>query len=250
MSTPSFATMRGFWQAFWRSRAVDAGRGHGVLMRSIARPLERARDLARSIAVGNLDNVLPTHGRDEVGQLVDALGKMQDSLRERRTADERTLGRERADQECARQVHHARHDRRRRRRHPLHERVPGRDDDGRGGGHPQGAPGIRCQDAHRPQLRRVPQESGAPANLLSSLRATHRAEIKVAAAHVLAHRQPHRRCRGAVVGTVVEWRDRTEEVEVEREVAASSWRRPIAGTSPGASAWRQERLLQGTRRRA
>ncbi|MEN9868767.1 MAG: hypothetical protein RL748_4357 [Pseudomonadota bacterium] len=50
------------------------------LIRSITRPLKQAVELANSVAAGRLDTVLTVQSRDETGQLMVALGKMQAML--------------------------------------------------------------------------------------------------------------------------------------------------------------------------
>ena len=57
-------------------------------------------------------------------------------------------------------------------------------------------------------------------NMLAHLRSTHRAEIKVGKLTFSLTANPIIDTDGKHVGTVVEWKDRTEEVAVEQEVAA------------------------------
>ena len=54
-----------------------------LITRSVAEPLRAAARLARQIAAGQMQGVLPPAGRDEVGALVRALGRMRGSLVER-----------------------------------------------------------------------------------------------------------------------------------------------------------------------
>lgn len=54
-----------------------------VFARSITRPLAGSVRLAEAIAGGKLDNAIVATGRDEVADLVHALGKMQDDLKAR-----------------------------------------------------------------------------------------------------------------------------------------------------------------------
>ena len=53
-----------------------------LFRRQIVRPLNEAVQVAQGIAEGKLDNTLPAHGKDEIGQLLMALGQMQGSLRQ------------------------------------------------------------------------------------------------------------------------------------------------------------------------
>lgn len=57
--------------------------------RSVTRPLSQAGDAANRIAQGDLDTEIRAEGRDETGQLLETLAKMQQQLRERITADAR-----------------------------------------------------------------------------------------------------------------------------------------------------------------
>ncbi len=50
-------------------------------VRSITRSLAQARSLAERIAGGDLSHDVQVHNRDEVGQLVEAMGRMQEALR-------------------------------------------------------------------------------------------------------------------------------------------------------------------------
>ncbi|HEV8690279.1 MAG TPA: EAL domain-containing protein [Ideonella sp.] len=54
-----------------------------LITRSVALPLRQAAQLAREIALGRMEGVLPPAGRDEVGSLVRALDHMRGSLAER-----------------------------------------------------------------------------------------------------------------------------------------------------------------------
>ncbi|MBI1395787.1 MAG: HAMP domain-containing protein [Betaproteobacteria bacterium] len=58
-------------------------------------------------------------------------------------------------------------------------------------------------------------------NLLGGLRATHRAQIKVGGMHFALTANPIFDEAGKRLGTVVEWKDRTQEVAVEGELATS-----------------------------
>ncbi len=66
------------------------------LSRAILRPIQDLTVSARELGEGNLDQVLPVSGRDELGQLADAFNKMAGKLREyRQTTDaEVTLARQ------------------------------------------------------------------------------------------------------------------------------------------------------------
>jgi methyl-accepting chemotaxis protein len=53
-----------------------------IITRSITRPLRRARDVSGAIAAGRFDNDIESGSRDETGELLSSLGKMQASLLE------------------------------------------------------------------------------------------------------------------------------------------------------------------------
>lgn len=53
-----------------------------VLIRSITRPLQHALNLANNVGQGKFDNHLPDAAKDETGQLIAALGKMQAVLQQ------------------------------------------------------------------------------------------------------------------------------------------------------------------------
>jgi len=51
-------------------------------VRGLARSITQARDLAERIAQGDLSNEVRSDSDDEIGQLVSAMGQMQESLRD------------------------------------------------------------------------------------------------------------------------------------------------------------------------
>ena len=60
--------------------------------RSLTDPLVEAITIAKSIAEGQLNNTINRKGKNEIGQLLSALGNMQDNLNERTKATQRELG--------------------------------------------------------------------------------------------------------------------------------------------------------------
>ncbi|WP_435276612.1 methyl-accepting chemotaxis protein [Psychrobium sp. nBUS_13] len=60
--------------------------------RSLSEPLVEAITVAKSIADGKLDNTINRNRNNEIGQLLSALGNMQDNLNERNKATQRELG--------------------------------------------------------------------------------------------------------------------------------------------------------------
>ncbi len=59
---------------------VGSAAGALLLARSITRPLEQARNAARAIAQGDLGVDIGEHGKDEIGQLLGEMQRMQQSL--------------------------------------------------------------------------------------------------------------------------------------------------------------------------
>lgn len=81
------ATQARFQQVFWVS-ALAVGAGLLVaglagitLVRAIVKPLAQAVAVAQGVADGNLEQVIDTQGRDETGQLLQALQRMNTRLR-------------------------------------------------------------------------------------------------------------------------------------------------------------------------
>ncbi|CAC9686115.1 methyl-accepting chemotaxis protein [Delftia tsuruhatensis] len=61
--------------------AVALGLGLALLIaRSVARPLQQAVELAQAVAAGDLSSRIQAHGKDETGQLLQALQHMNESL--------------------------------------------------------------------------------------------------------------------------------------------------------------------------
>jgi methyl-accepting chemotaxis protein len=69
---------------------VAGGLAFGIT-RSITRPVAQAVEAAESITRGDLDRVIPEHGNNEVGQLLNNMRAMQSALRQTRLADEQRL---------------------------------------------------------------------------------------------------------------------------------------------------------------
>ncbi|MCV2354735.1 methyl-accepting chemotaxis protein, partial [Paucibacter sp. B2R-40] len=62
-----------------------------AVTRSITQPLSRAIKTAAAVGQGDLDNDIPTEGQDEPGRLLASLAEMQDQLRARNERDVRLL---------------------------------------------------------------------------------------------------------------------------------------------------------------
>ena len=190
-----------------------------AITRSVTRPVRRAVDLASSVAAGHLDNAIDSSARDETGDLLRAIAGMQASLLERREADDRALAENlrirNALDRCTTNVMIA-------------------DPDGKI---------IYCNESvgtmlagNERELRKsLPRFEAAKVvgsnfdefhrnpshqrNVLAALKGTHRTQIQVGALNFGLIASPVVSPEGVRLGTVVEWKDRTAEVAVEKEVA-------------------------------
>ena len=190
-----------------------------VFARSITRPLGGAVGLATSVAEGNLENTVTVVGTDEVSELMRALDQMQSDLR-RRTETERRVANETLRLKVALDV--------------TSNNVMVADPDGLI---------IYCNAAVLDMMRNAEADirrdlpnfradsilgsnfdafHKAPAhqrNVLAALKGIHRAQILVGGRTFALVASPIVNERAERLGTVVEWRDRTAEVAIEREVA-------------------------------
>lgn len=86
------ATYENAARVLFSMAAIAALLGFGaafLVTRSVTRPLRVAGDAANRIATGDLDTEIKTESRDEMGQLLETLAKMQQQLRDRIAADAR-----------------------------------------------------------------------------------------------------------------------------------------------------------------
>lgn len=186
--------------------------------RQITRPLQEAVRVAEAVAAGTLDNRIDQSGKDEPAELLGALAKMQDDLRVRLEADRR-IANETQRIKVALDV--------------GSNSVMVADPDGQI---------IYCNAAVLDMMRSAEADirrdlpafradrilgssfdvfHKAPAhqrNLLAGLASIHRAEIQVGGRTFALAASPVLGAGGERLGTVVEWRDRTAEVAIEREV--------------------------------
>jgi len=190
-----------------------------LFIRSITRPLAAAVDLAGAVADGKLDNPIVIEGRDEASELFSALNKMQGDLRLRieseRQAANATLRVKTALDVSSNCVMLA-------------------DPDGQViyanaallGMMREAEADVR---AELPQFRadaiigsnidvyhRNPAHQRA---LLGGLKSQHRTEIGIGRRRFSLVATPIIDEQGKTLGSVAEWRDRTAEVEIEREVS-------------------------------
>ncbi|MBI2277421.1 MAG: CZB domain-containing protein [Dechloromonas sp.] len=187
--------------------------------RQITRPLQDAVNVAEAVAAGNLDNRIDRSGADEPAQLMLALEKMQADLK-RRIEAEHKVADETLRIKVALDV--------------TSTNVMVADPDGTV---------IYCNASVLGMMRQAEEDirtalpgfradailgSGfdhcfqtplRQTNLLAELRGMQRAELNIGGRHFTLVASPVVNQGGDRLGTVVEWRDRTSEVEIESEVA-------------------------------
>lgn len=187
--------------------------------RQITRPLRQALAVADSVAAGNMENPIDLSGQDEPAQLMLALDKMQTDLKLRAQADRRA-----ADETLRIKVA----------LDVTSNNVMVADPDGKiiycnasvlemmrqaESDLRQQLPNFRADAILGSNFDIYHRQPGHQRNLLAGLKATHRTEINIGKRHFNLVACPIINARGERLGTVVEWRDRTAEVEIEGEVA-------------------------------
>jgi methyl-accepting chemotaxis protein len=190
-----------------------------VMLRTVVRPLRGGVALAGAIAGGRLDNAVVARGSDEIAQLVSALGRMQDELRARLQA-ERTIAQEalrvKSALDCGNTpvriadadgtivyVNDAMRSALRRIEAELARRVPG----------------FRADSVVGSSVGVFHEDPAAVVERLKALRSTARLEMRMGGRDFLVSTTPIVDASGAVVGSVGEWLDLTEQKAAEREVA-------------------------------
>ena len=190
-----------------------------VSRRLISRPLARAISIADRVAAGDLDTAIISQGQDETAQLLQALSRMQDGLRQRaerdlaeareslriRTAlDSVTTNVMIADR--ARDIVYV--------NRPLQQMLAAAQDDLR-----RDLPGFDASTLVGTNIDGFHKAPDHQAAMLSRLRETHRAQILVGGRSMRLIITPILDAAGQSEGFVVEWADRTDEVSVEAEVS-------------------------------
>jgi methyl-accepting chemotaxis protein len=188
------------------------------LRRSIVGPINQAVLAANKVKEGDLEYAIPTGRRDEAGQLLLALSAMQTSLRDRRSADERSI----ADMARIRQALDA---------SSTNMMIAD----------PAGVIIYTNQSLtamlslHETELRKLLPSFGAgrligqnfdvfhknaghQRNLIEGLRGTHKAQIRVGSCCFALSANPIVDEQGKRLGTVVEWNDRTAELAAESQI--------------------------------
>ncbi|HZX32528.1 MAG TPA: methyl-accepting chemotaxis protein [Rhodocyclaceae bacterium] len=190
------------------------------ITRQITGALRQAVRVAGSVAGGCLDNTIEPEGKDEAAELLAALAKMQDDLKRRGDAEQQV-----ANENLRIRVA----------LDSTSNNVMVADLEGKI---------IYCNDAILNMMRSAEADirkqlpnfradgilgssfdsyHRSPAhqrNLLAGLRHSHRTEMEIGGRHFALVATPIVNHQGARLGSVVEWRDRTTEVRMERDVAA------------------------------
>ncbi len=190
-----------------------------VFARSITRPLAGAVALADSVASGNLDHKIEIAGRDEVSNLLSSLDKMQSELKER-TDRERSSANETLRIKTALDV--------------SSNSVMVADPDGLII-YANAAVMQMMREAESDIRKQLPnfradaivgsnfdiyhRQPSHQRNMLSALKTTYRTEMNIGGRYFALAACPISNQQGERLGTVVEWRDRTAEVQIETEVA-------------------------------
>ncbi len=191
-----------------------------VLGRSITRPIAHAVGVAERVAAGQLDNQIDVVGQDEAAVLMGALNRMQGELKAK-IETERKAAQETLRIKVALDV--------------TSNSVMVADPDGKI---------IYCNNSVLEMMRKAEadlrkqlpnfradgilgssfdiyhQNPAHQRNLLGSLKGVHRTEITVGGRYFSLVACPIINEAGGRLGTAVEWRDRTAEVNIEQEVAS------------------------------
>jgi methyl-accepting chemotaxis protein len=206
----------------WIDIAVLAGLG--ILLgwataRTISRPLRHAAAVAGDIAQGKLDSHIQQHGRDETGSLLEAMRTMQGNLRERIEADavvaQESLRIRTALDRTSANVMIADADRNiifgNR---PLMEMLRAVEADIR-----RDLPGFSVDGLVGSNIDQFHRNPAHQARMLGELRGTHNARINVGGRIMSLVINPVADPHGNSIGFVVEWADRTAEIQVEQDVS-------------------------------
>ncbi len=188
------------------------------VIRRITGPLSQSVRVADAIAGGRLDNVIGTTSRDEAGKLLDSLRKMQEGLLARQTEEHRVAAQnlrvKNALDKCTTNVMIADNDGQ---LIYLNESVSAMlvtaEADIR-----KALPNFDAKKLAGANFDVFHKNPAHQRNMLSALKGTHRTQIEVGGRTFSLIANPIIDSAGERVGSVVEWRDRTAEVAVEREV--------------------------------
>jgi len=191
-----------------------------VLGRSITRPIGHAVGVAERVAAGQLDNRIEVVGNDEAAVLMGALQRMQGELKanieaERKTAQE-TLRIKVALDVTSNSVMVADPDGKIIYcNHSVLEMMRNAEADLR-----KQLPNFRADAILGSNFDIYHRNPAHQRNVLGSLKAVHRTEINVGGRYFSLVACPIVNDAGERLGTAVEWRDRTAEVNIEKAVAS------------------------------
>ena len=190
-----------------------------VFARSITQPLAGALGVAEAVASGRLENKIDVSGRDQVSDLMRSLDKMQSELKQRsevdRKAADETLRIKVALDVTSTNVMVA----------DLDgviiycnlsvlEMMRNAESDLR-----KQLPSFRADTILGSNFDIYHKQPSHQRNLLAGLKGVYRAELNVGGRYFSLVASPIVNQDGVRLGTVVEWTDRTAEVEMEREVS-------------------------------
>jgi methyl-accepting chemotaxis protein len=191
-----------------------------VFGRSITRPLAETIGIADAVAAGHLDTPITVRGADEIADLQRALAKMQAGLKARGEAE-----RQAADATMRLKVA----------LDVTSNRVMVADPDGciiycnasllgmmrqAENDIRSELPNFRADALLGSNIDQYHRQPARQRGILASLQGAHCMEVHIGGRCFVLTASPIINAAGARLGTVVEWLDRTAEVEVEREVAA------------------------------
>ncbi len=190
-----------------------------VFARSITQPLAGALGVAEAVASGRLENKIDVSGRDQVSDLMRSLDKMQSELKQRSEADRKaadeTLRIKVALDVTSNNVMVA---------DPdgviiycnasVLEMMRNAENDLR-----KQLPNFRADTILGSNFDIYHKQPSHQRNLLAGLKGVYRAELNVGGRYFSLVASPIVNQDRVRLGTVVEWTDRTAEVEIEREVS-------------------------------
>ena len=191
-----------------------------LFARSITRPLAGAVTVADAVASLHLDNKIDTTGADQVTDVMVALNKMQGELKSRiesdRLAADETLRIKVALDVGSNSVMVADPDGKIIYcNNAVLEMMRNAESDLR-----QQLPNFRADAILGSNFDIYHKQPSHQRNMLAGLKGIYRTEISIGGRFFSLVASPILNAQGERLGTVVEWRDRTAEVEIEREVSA------------------------------
>ncbi|ALT78258.1 methyl-accepting chemotaxis protein [Paucibacter sp. KCTC 42545] len=198
-----------------------------AVVRSVTQPLNRAIAAADAIAEGDLSHRIDDQGRDEAGVLLQRFGVMQNNLRERHERDARVAaesGRvKQALDRCSTNVMIADPDGRIiYMNHSVASMMQGNEAELR-----RALPNFDAKQLIGANIDTFHKNPAHQRNLLGGLKGEYKAQIKVSSLDFSLIANPIIDDKGERLGTVVEWRDMTQELLArarEQQLAAENAR--------------------------